>query len=37
LDLNIVPVRPPETIESSGPSKASAYPLGHDERPHVIL
>ena len=37
LDLNIVPVRPPETIESSGPSEASAYLLGHHDRPHVIL
>ncbi|MEE3168081.1 MAG: hypothetical protein VX654_11270, partial [Chloroflexota bacterium] len=30
LNLNIVPVRPPETIESGEPSEASAYPLGHD-------
>ncbi|MCH2500102.1 MAG: hypothetical protein MK118_07580, partial [Dehalococcoidia bacterium] len=37
LDLNIVPVRPPETIESGEPSEASAYPLAHDDIPHVIL
>jgi len=37
LGLNIVPVRPPETIQSGEPSEASAYPLGHDDRPHVIL